>query len=504
MMKEPEKNPIPDWHPLLSTLMKRKPTVNASLISVRATHPNPEESYRAGTAIPKTHPSVHALLKAFIPTTHPNIDENLQDPKKYPLPGWHPQLTMFQSRRQDCKDNDEYFNRATKFRCVKQPACKNANGTLYLKSPAIDKAGVCAVCTNAVCRSTHYRDGFCGGLANRFTCHACANIQCSEPNQYRVADPPCTVVNKAFTCAYCTNIKCRTDQVRVGKCAGTENGFKCKPCSNIACNWATQYRVGSCSGTSDGYVCRSHPVCNYPSQFLDDSRGFFDLKRRAGVCTDHPICSGEKSLLGATNRTRGVCSTCLSGMYANAQTGGKCKLCSSVPAFSCRLDQYQTGRCVGNVQTYACHDCTKPTCDPTAYLTGRCGVRTNNYKCLSQPTCNKNQYLQGATSASKGTCRFCDNDRCREEGMYRAGVCEGRVNGFQCRMQPRCPDGQFLAGGTSTRKGSCVKCSRSSCPVGKYRAGECQGESDGYTCQDHPTCQTDWYLTGWCQLQTDH
>jgi hypothetical protein len=79
-------------------LNKYFPLENApDVASIEATpfHPDSDAMYRNQIAVPDWHPLQHGLMQSFLPENHPNVDTQLQDPKKHPLPKWHPSLNDF-------------------------------------------------------------------------------------------------------------------------------------------------------------------------------------------------------------------------------------------------------------------------------------------------------------------------------------------------------------------------------------------------------------------------
>lgn len=53
-------------------------------------HPNVDESFAKMEAISNHHPRVQGMLRAYLPSTHVDVDAVLRLPSDYALPIWHP------------------------------------------------------------------------------------------------------------------------------------------------------------------------------------------------------------------------------------------------------------------------------------------------------------------------------------------------------------------------------------------------------------------------------
>ena len=75
---------LPAWHVPLSELQykQREP----AKIKVSAYHPDAIEQYEKGIPISSNHPSIHEMLAEWLPESHPNVDEQLQNPVDNPIP----------------------------------------------------------------------------------------------------------------------------------------------------------------------------------------------------------------------------------------------------------------------------------------------------------------------------------------------------------------------------------------------------------------------------------
>eukprot|EP00978_Attheya_sp_CCMP212_P020568 scaffold59034_cov42-Attheya_sp.AAC.3 len=103
LLADPRGNPLPWWHPPLSSFISQAPPLDLPTISTFSYHPNADEYYAAGTPISDRHPLVQDMLADVLAKmpNHPNVDKLLQDPVKNPLPLWHPKLEELIKRRKE-------------------------------------------------------------------------------------------------------------------------------------------------------------------------------------------------------------------------------------------------------------------------------------------------------------------------------------------------------------------------------------------------------------------
>jgi hypothetical protein len=97
MLADPQANPLPTWHPRLSSFQRRQPEVKLKK-KVSYFHPNIDLDYKNGVNISNNHPDIHEYLAEVLPPTHPNVQQMLKEPTAHMLPGWHPRLSSFQKR----------------------------------------------------------------------------------------------------------------------------------------------------------------------------------------------------------------------------------------------------------------------------------------------------------------------------------------------------------------------------------------------------------------------
>ena len=91
MLADPENNPLPVWHPNISSVQYRLPEPTTR-VNVSYYHPDVDIAYAAGTPISETHPNVAAFLEEELPATHPDVNTLLRAPREHPLPEWHPNV----------------------------------------------------------------------------------------------------------------------------------------------------------------------------------------------------------------------------------------------------------------------------------------------------------------------------------------------------------------------------------------------------------------------------
>jgi hypothetical protein len=73
MLAHPDQNPLPSWHPPISSFQNRQPQVTSTK-DVNFYHPDVDHAFAAGTGIdPKTHPNIHKFYENELPATHPNL-----------------------------------------------------------------------------------------------------------------------------------------------------------------------------------------------------------------------------------------------------------------------------------------------------------------------------------------------------------------------------------------------------------------------------------------------
>ena len=71
-------------------------TATVATVNVSFYHPDIDAEYEAGRGIPDDHPDVQPLLESNLPPIHPPLMLMLATPKDYPLPFFHPNLSIFQ------------------------------------------------------------------------------------------------------------------------------------------------------------------------------------------------------------------------------------------------------------------------------------------------------------------------------------------------------------------------------------------------------------------------
>lgn len=161
---------------------------------------------------------------------------------------------------------------------------------------------------------------------------------------------------------------------------------------------------------------------------------------------------------------------------------------------------------------YQCLPCENKDCKDGTYRTGTCEGTGNNFVCASQPTCPKDEYLDGATTMLQGKCKACDSTVC-SPGTFRTGTCSGTVSprrtcthlftscSCYCVFVSRPPlvflsipcesSGSLIlfqpAGLITTHTGStnefkCEPCMPASCAAGEERRGECSGTTITFAC----------------------
>jgi Ferric reductase like transmembrane component/FAD-binding domain/Ferric reductase NAD binding domain len=96
LLRNPGANPLPSWHPPINPWVTSSAQPNFQ-ITTPFWHSfyDIEATYKAGTAVPDSHPNQHAALASVMPSNHPNIDTLLRNPGANPLPSWHPPLNPF-------------------------------------------------------------------------------------------------------------------------------------------------------------------------------------------------------------------------------------------------------------------------------------------------------------------------------------------------------------------------------------------------------------------------
>lgn len=77
---------IDNDHPNLDRIFIPAPPPANMAVSVGHYHPDVTASYRAGVPISSTHPNMMQLLARSLPSTHPNVDNQLRNPAANPLP----------------------------------------------------------------------------------------------------------------------------------------------------------------------------------------------------------------------------------------------------------------------------------------------------------------------------------------------------------------------------------------------------------------------------------
>ena len=159
----------------------------------------------------------------------------------------------------------------------------------------------------------------------------------------------------------------------------------------------------------------------------------------------------------------------------------------------------RTAQCPACPQPGTCATCKNLQCSAGTYRAGECKDDTTQYSCEPQPTCNndKTKYVAGASTTNKGTCTTCSNLKC-SEGTYRAGECKDDTTQYRCEPQPTCDDtDKYLADASATKKGTCTECRNLQCSDGTYRAGQCSDKSNQYRCDAQPACNPNTeYLAG--------
>lgn len=85
---------FPSWHVDVSRILSTEPIQK---VEVFLDHPDPHEMFANKERIPRSHPSVTAMLYEYLPPSHGDIDELLRNPESHPLPVFHPSLNSFLS-----------------------------------------------------------------------------------------------------------------------------------------------------------------------------------------------------------------------------------------------------------------------------------------------------------------------------------------------------------------------------------------------------------------------
>ena len=163
--------------------------------------------------------------------------------------------------------------------------------------------------------------------------------------------------------------------------------------------------------------------------------------------------------------------------------------CVKCPTAWCKDGEYRTGSCTAAGNTFACQACVIPgtvsaSCSSGQYRTGTCGKDTNEFKCADQPICSSGQYLKEAGDTAQGVCA--DQPTCATSEYLKDA---GEENAGVCTPQPTCAAGrQYLAGASATQQGRCVDCNNRSCQTREYRAGMCSGGTNAYECKSQDPC----------------
>ena len=84
----------PNDHPNLNNYFVNDPVPPSIPVQAIEWHPDVQSSYNAGKKMPDGHPIVMDLLSLSLPPDHPDVDVMLKDPSQYPLPDWHPNLSI--------------------------------------------------------------------------------------------------------------------------------------------------------------------------------------------------------------------------------------------------------------------------------------------------------------------------------------------------------------------------------------------------------------------------
>ena len=241
--------------------------------------------------------------------------------------------------------------------------------------------------------------------------------------------------------------------------------------------------------TKTWYYCKSMKdytstyYCGHERQTLDTVKG---------TCKPHPVCRDSEYLASSSPFAAGECMThtgCDDDTFLNVygSKAGTCDPCANV-------------------------DCSGTGTQITKYRDGVCDTKTKGYTCLDQPTCGRNQYLDGATLTAQGACK--DHPECKDDEILEGdslateeGVCsiceEGkyldRSNGV-CTVCPEksCDGDQFMKGSCAGTEDSrtCQACANAICPDHHYRKGFCEGRKNDYFCVGQPSCQDEEYLAG--------
>ena len=393
--------------------------------------------------------------------------------------------------------------------------------------------GKCVGCTNAKCPKTgDYRDGKCGGTVNQFECKG--KVVCDK-DSYRV--PP-TDENKGGVCKLrpdCSEVeflKGAEDEV-AGTCTAHPT---CKDTEYLAKDESyvevkkTQCLVyakvrsvygatleqaiqqcettySDCNAVYDStcnrdpqpttktyYFCkttRPYPITTSPFGDYYCTHEKPKIDKLPGTCKSHPNCQDTQYLESADAFSAGVCKNhpgCTDDTYLNVygSKAGTCEPCANTVCNTGNsLAMYRTG-----------------TCDPT----------TQGYKCLKQPTCGANQYLDAASEIQVGVCR--DHPQCSDEEVLEGKNLETKKG--ECS---RCPVDTYVKDGVCTdcpsidcREGvqfqvgqcagsvqtlDCEDCKwKDGCMADHYRAGFCSGSSNDFYCIGQPRCKSDFYLKG--------
>ena len=328
--------------------------------------------------------------------------------------------------------------------------------------------GMCKACSNERCKTAEYRTGSCVGTSNGFKCSL--QPKCPSPSKY-LAGASST---KRGQCLDCANAKCAAGQYRTGDCQKETNGFKCgvqPTCS------AGQYLSGA-TGTARG-TCKPQAACR-KGEFLSEASGV-----APGVCK---ACS-QTTFQGVDQHRLPSCrpfAVCEEGQFeAATPTSTSDRVCATQGA--CSSDQYESKaptattnrQCVSLSQCRAGERITDPpkkndnggfigdlACGPCNDGGYQDQEAHRSQVCKTLPTCPTQQYLQGSSKTSSGSCTTCANVQCPVD-EFQGGACSGTTNGFVC-----------------------TPCHNVTCADTEYRDGVCGGALDGYQCRTTTTTTT--------------
>eukprot|EP00729_Bicosta_minor_P012607 gene12607-10258_t len=337
----------------------------------------------------------------------------------------------------------------------------------------------------------------CTDCGNCPTCKSCQRVSGSRcvscpSGQYKYG------TNKATSCSPQTECRTRGQYLSGSSCS---TAGKCEYCPS-----GTYQPSTSSAHRQPASSCRSQNTCGR-GDYLDGASS-----SAKGSCRDCPPGKYQPSTSSAHRQPASSCkfqSSCTAGYYlrgASSSAKGSCSKCGpntyqSDGSGSClSITKLASSECPSNRDLARCD---KVSVDSLCEGDGECGTsnglnncggydmyrKTGHRKSVCDPhnTCGRGDYLDGASSSAKGSCKDCPS------GKYQPSTSSAhRQPASSCKSQNTCGSGDYLDGASSSAKGSCKDC-----PSGKYQPSTSSAHRQAASsCTSQNTCGSGDYLDG--------